>query len=95
MAKADRRGSALAAHPEPETNDITERELESRKAFLEFRDADLEHLTAINDVARRYADDVIDDFYRHLLSFDEARAFFGDQQVLQRVRSLQRTISWS
>ncbi|HUH84987.1 MAG TPA: protoglobin domain-containing protein [Stellaceae bacterium] len=90
MARADRKGGALLAEGAPEANEITERELESRKAFLEFRDADIEHLTEINDVARRYADGVIDDFYRHLLSFEETRAFFTDPQVLQRVKGLQK-----
>jgi rsbT co-antagonist protein RsbR len=90
MAKANPRGGALPAHAASVTTEITEQELGSRKAFLEFRDADVDHLTAINDVARRYADSVIDDFYRHLLSFDDARAFFTDPQVLQRVKSLQK-----
>ena len=55
------------------SSDITEQELLRRKDFLEFREEDVANLAAINDVARRYADSVIEDFYRHLLSFEETR----------------------
>lgn len=70
--------------------DVSEQELARRKAFLEITDADVENITGINDLARRYADRVIEDFYRHLLSFEETRAFFGDDQLLQRVKGQQK-----
>lgn len=70
--------------------DVSEQELARRKAFLEISDADVENITGINDLARRYADRVIEDFYRHLLSFEETRAFFGDDQLLQRVKGQQK-----
>jgi len=72
---------------------ITEEELARRKAFLELADDDVRRLTTVNDVARRYADSVIDAFYEHLLRFEETRAFFGDPQVLQRVRTPRRSTS--
>ena len=72
------------------SSDITEQELLRRKDFLEFREDDVANLASINDVARRYADAVIEDFYRHLLSFEETRTFFRDPQVLQRVKSAQQ-----
>jgi len=61
-----------------------------RKDFLEFRDDDLANLASINEVARRYADSVIEDFYKHLLSFEESGAFFRDPQVLERVKRAQQ-----
>jgi len=72
------------------SSDITEQELLRRKDFLEFREEDVANLATINDVARRYADSVIEDFYRHLLSFEETRTFFRDPEVLQRVKSAQQ-----
>jgi len=57
---------------------VTAEELEQRLQFLELGPADEERLTSINDLARRYADSVIDDFYQHLLSFGDASAFFTD-----------------
>lgn len=81
--------------PEPvtpftESMEITEQELQRRKAFLELGDDDVKQLTSINDLARRYADAVIDSFYEHLLSFEETRAFFADEQVLRRVKNMQK-----
>jgi rsbT co-antagonist protein RsbR len=70
--------------------DINEQELMRRKDFLEFRDDDVDNLAAINEVARRYTDSVIEDFYKHQLSFEEIHAFFRDPQVLQRVKSAQQ-----
>jgi len=70
--------------------EISEQELAHRKEFLELGEEDVARLTAINDLARRYADAVIEDFYRHLLSFEDTRSFFGDPQVLQRVKNMQK-----
>ena len=70
--------------------EITEQELVRRKDFLEFGDDDLANLTSINDLARRYADSVIEDFYKHLLSFEETSEFFRDPQVLERVKKAQQ-----
>lgn len=55
---------------------ITSAELEQRFKFLEFAEADVERLISINDLAQRYADSVIEDFYQHLLSFEDASTFF-------------------
>ena len=70
--------------------DITEQELIRRKDFLEFSDDDVTNLTKINDLAKQYADSVIEDFYKHLLSFDETRTFFQNAQTLQRVKNAQQ-----
>jgi rsbT co-antagonist protein RsbR len=71
-------------------SDITEQELIRRKDFLEFGDDDVTNLTKINDLAKQYADSVIEDFYRHLLSFEETRTFFQNPQTLQRVKNAQQ-----
>jgi rsbT co-antagonist protein RsbR len=70
--------------------EISEQELALRKRFLELDDVDVKRLTAVNDLAKRYADGVIEDFYRHLLSFEDTRSFFSDPQVLQRVKNMQK-----
>jgi rsbT co-antagonist protein RsbR len=71
-------------------SNFTEQELLRRKEFLEFRDEDIANLAGINNVAQRYAGAVIEDFYKHLLSFEETRAFFRDPAVLQRVKKTQQ-----
>ena len=57
-------------------SNITEQELIRRKDFLEFGDDDVTNLTNINDLAKQYANSVIEDFYKHLLSFEETSTFF-------------------
>lgn len=79
----------MVSHPEVAT-DMTEQELLKRKEFLEFRDEDVGNLVAINELAQRYAGSVIEDFYKHLLSFEETRVFFRDPEVLRRVKSAQQ-----
>jgi rsbT co-antagonist protein RsbR len=69
---------------------VSEEEIKKQKAFLEFTPDDENGLTAINDLAERYADEVIEDFYTHLLSFEETRAFFNDPKLLHRVKNAQK-----
>lgn len=69
---------------------IDEQEIRNRKEFLGFGDDDAERLKAINDLAAQYADKVIDDFYRYLLSFDDTRTFFTDPDVLARLKAAQK-----
>jgi rsbT co-antagonist protein RsbR len=69
---------------------IDEHEIELRKAFLEFRQEDAVALQSLNEIAQTYADPVIEDFYRHILSFEETRAFFRDPKRLERVKRLQK-----
>lgn len=69
---------------------ITDREVARRQAFLEFGKEDIGKLQDINALAADYADPIIDVFYRHLLSFEEARAFFPTPEVLERVKGAQK-----
>lgn len=90
---AERESPNLGAEPDRhtiETLEVSQQELARRKEFLEFRDGDVEAITGINDIARQYADAVIEDFYQHLLAFDETRAFFKDPQVLRHVQNMQK-----
>lgn len=65
-------------------------EVRRRKEFLEFTDDDVAVLEGGNEVAVRYADSMIEDFYRHLMSFDETRAFFADPELLKHVKNMQK-----
>jgi rsbT co-antagonist protein RsbR len=69
---------------------ITDREIARRRAFLEFGDEDIQKLMSIRTLAETYTDPVIEAFYRHLLSFDEARAFFPNPEVIERVQRAQK-----
>jgi rsbT co-antagonist protein RsbR len=44
----------------------------------------------LHDLAGNYADSVIEEFYEHLLAFEESRTFFKDPAILQRVKGAQK-----
>jgi rsbT co-antagonist protein RsbR len=74
----------------PQELEIDDDEVALRKAFLQFGDEDVETLKGLRDIARRYAEPVIEDFYRHVMSFEETRSFFRDPRTLERVKALQK-----
>lgn len=69
---------------------ISSDEVKRRKDFLDFTDHDEAVLEGINDIAMHYADSMIEDFYQHLLAYDETRAFFADPALLKHVKSMQK-----
>ncbi|MBI4509559.1 MAG: STAS domain-containing protein [Deltaproteobacteria bacterium] len=69
---------------------ISQAELQQRLDFLEFTDQDNERLTRVHEHSKVWADDIIKEFYKHLLSFEEGRAFFRDPRVLERVQQQQK-----
>jgi len=71
-------------------NGLLPGELAARKAFLEFTDADAKRLAELAPLARKSANRLIEDLYRHFLSFQETRGFFPDQATLNRVRRMQK-----
>src|ERR1700741_4969756 len=68
---------------------ISDEEIDRRKKYLQFGETDEAHLSEINDVARAYAEPVIDAFYAHLLKFSDTKAFFSNPATLERVKRLQ------
>jgi rsbT co-antagonist protein RsbR len=69
---------------------IDSAEVDRRRALLELGGEDDALLRALDELAQRYADPVIEDFYRHLLSFEVGRRFFRDRAVLERVKAAQK-----
>jgi rsbT co-antagonist protein RsbR len=78
------------SHALPQHIDVDEQDVARRKAFLQFGDDDVEALKGFRDVARKYADPVIEEFYKHVLSFEETRSFFAEAHTLERVKRLQK-----
>jgi rsbT co-antagonist protein RsbR len=69
---------------------IDAQELQRRKEFLNFGAEDEERLRQLGPVAERYAGEVIEAFYDHLLAFPELRGFFPTPESLARVKELQK-----
>lgn len=70
---------------------ISDEEVKRRKAFLEFTDDDANVLAGVNEMALRDSDSMIEDFYRHLLAFEETRTFLSDPDLLKHVKSMQKS----
>jgi rsbT co-antagonist protein RsbR len=70
--------------------DVTEAEINARKAFLEFGADDVAKLKSIKPLAQRYATPMIEDLYRLFLAHEPTRAFFKDPKSLDRVKQLQK-----
>jgi rsbT co-antagonist protein RsbR len=47
-------------------------------------------LEGVNDLAMQYADSMIEEFYGHLMAFEETRAFFSDPDLLRHVKEMQK-----
>lgn len=74
----------------PHDMEMDDAEVARRKEFLQFRDEDGKALQELGEIAKVYAEPVIEEFYRHVMSFEETRAFFRDPAVLERVKRLQK-----
>lgn len=86
-----RRAERTDDQPSQQDIRITDQEIARRKEILEFSDQDVQRLLEINELASQYADDIIEEFYRHLLSFEEARPFFrNDPKLVEYVKAKQK-----
>ncbi|MFL5301743.1 MAG: protoglobin domain-containing protein [Anaeromyxobacteraceae bacterium] len=81
---------AWTSHALAHQLDVDDDEVARRKEFLEFQDGDVEVLKGLREVARKWADPVIEEFYKHVLSFEETRSFFLEAHTLEHVKKLQR-----
>lgn len=70
--------------------ELGEPEIQGRKDFLQFGPADETRLTGMAELARRYAEPVIEAFYEHLMSFEVGQTFFRDRATLERVKQAQK-----
>ena len=69
---------------------ITEEELQTRLAFLSFTEQDGRNLAEIHDVIASCADELIGEFYDHLLKFEELREILSEPELVERLKGSQR-----
>ena len=69
---------------------ITAIELQTRLAFLSFGDQDGLNLVEIRDVIASHIDEIIREFYGHLLQFEELRGILSDPTLVERLKGSQR-----
>jgi signal transduction histidine kinase len=61
-----------------------------RLAFLDYGPADDACLTELHQFALEHVDAIVDEFYAHLLNFEETRDFLRDPALVTRLKKLQR-----
>lgn len=73
-----------------EEMEVTQQEWEQRKNFVGFTDDDVQFLRELHPFMEDWSDEVIEDLYRHFLSFEETKSFFPNEETLNRVKTLQK-----
>jgi diguanylate cyclase (GGDEF)-like protein len=69
---------------------ITAEELQTRLVFLSFGEQDGRNLVEIRDVISSCVDELIGEFYDHLLQFEELREILSDPKLVERLKGSQR-----
>ena len=69
---------------------ITAEELQTRLAFLSFGAQDGRNLVEIHDVISSCVEELIAEFYDHLLQFEELRGILSDPKLVERLKGAQR-----
>lgn len=69
---------------------ITAGELQTRLAFLSFAAQDRRNLLEIRDVVASHVDEIIGEFYNHLLKFEELGGILSDPALIERLKESQR-----
>jgi signal transduction histidine kinase len=61
-----------------------------RMAFLKFEQRDQELLHDLEDLFRERLDEISEQFYRHMLAFEETRKVFRDEAMIRRLAEAQK-----
>jgi len=69
---------------------ITAEELQARQAFLSFDEQDGRNLVEIRDVTASSVEEIIGEFYDHLMQFEELRGILSDPTLVERLKGTQR-----
>lgn len=69
---------------------LSREEIELRKRWLEFGPQDEQLISELDKLIAGQSKVLIDDMYRHFLSFSETASFFPDEETLNRAKTAQR-----
>jgi diguanylate cyclase (GGDEF)-like protein len=69
---------------------VTEEELQTRLLFLSFGQQDRKNLIEIHEAISSHVDEIIEEFYDHLLQFEELRGILSDPNLVERLKGSQR-----
>jgi signal transduction histidine kinase len=69
---------------------MTDAEVEARKRYLGFDAGDERRLRLLGELVGDRSGAIVEAFYRHVLAFDETRAFFATPEEVERIKGAQR-----
>lgn len=78
-----------------DTLHLSPAEVLQRKAFLEFAEMDVALLKELHELLDGHASFFVEDFYQHLLAFEETRHLLQDDARLDRLKQPRQPISIS
>lgn len=73
-----------------EKRGIDTHEMDVRKEWLEIGPEDERHLVALQELARKNSDAVVDGLYRHFLTFEEPQRILADERRVERLKQTQK-----
>lgn len=68
---------------------ITQEEIEDRKRYLELVESDIDTLKKLQPSLASVHDKLMDEFYDHLLAFNETASFLNDAEAIQTLKQKQ------
>ncbi len=69
---------------------ISKKEIERRKEYLNFTETDILTLTSLKGLIEEHINEIVDEFYKRILPFDEIDRVIGDAETLKRLKNYQR-----
>ncbi len=69
---------------------MTRREIERRKEYVGFTDADIRALVSLREIVAANIDEITEEFYKKIILFEEMDRIIGDAETLLRLRNYQR-----
>ena len=61
-----------------------------RLVFLKFDEQDVELLHDLEGLFRERLDEIVEQFYKHMLAFEETRKVFRDEAMIRRLAEAQK-----
>lgn len=68
---------------------FSKREIERRKQYLDFTEADVVILASLKELISENISEIVEEFYQHILLFDEMDRIIGDSETLHRLKNYQ------
>lgn len=68
---------------------ITAEDFEQRKKFLQIEPRDIQLIRKFHRSLGKIPESIFNGFYEHLMAFEETRAYFTDEKVLERLKQKQ------